>query len=290
MQLAQRRPSIVVITSLVSRGAVGGRGVVFALERLGFPVWFVPTVTLPWHPGHGPATRIVPPPRDFAATLDDLAGAPWLDDIGAVMTGYLGGADQAEAIDCFVTIARERNPELLYLCDPIAGDKGDLYVPQATAAAIGDMLLPAADIATPNMFELGWFTGREIATTEDAVAAARVLGPERVLVTSMPGFLRNTIGNLLVSRRGAVQAEHTAIAGAPHGPGDLLAALFLARILDGRDEEAALGRAAASTFELVARTVKRGDDELAIAAEQIALEKPMAMVTMRRVAEKRSDA
>lgn len=289
MLLAQRKPSVVVITSLVARGAVGGRGTVFALERFGFPVWFVPTITLPWHPGHGPATRIVPPTNEFAAMLDDLANAPWLDDVGAVISGYLGDAEQAEAVACFVAIARERNPELIYLCDPIAGDKGALYVPEPTAVAIREKLLPIANIATPNIFELSWFADREINTVDEAVHAARELPPERVIVSSTPAFLRSSIGNLLVSPNGALLAEHTAIAGGPHGPGDLLAALFLARLLDGRDEEAALARAAAATFELVARTVKRGENELAIAAEQIALEKPMAMVTMRRIAEKPQD-
>jgi len=283
MLTTARKPAIVVINSLVARGAVGGRGAVFALQRLGFPVWFVPTIVLPWHPGHGKATRTVLPTADFAAMLDDLASSPFLDEVGAVISGYLGDAEQAEAVDCFVAIARERNPKLLYLCDPIAGDKGALYVPETVATAIGEKLLPAADIATPNLFELGWFAGRPVDSISDALAAARALGPKRVLVTSLPGFLRNSIGNLLVTASDAIMAENTAISGGPHGPGDLLAALFLARLMSGRDDEGALSQAAAATYELIARTVKRGEDELAIAGEQIALEKPMAMVTVRRL-------
>jgi pyridoxine kinase len=54
------KPAVIVVNSLVARGGVGGRASVFALERLGFPVWLVPTVLLSWHPGQGPATRIVP--------------------------------------------------------------------------------------------------------------------------------------------------------------------------------------------------------------------------------------
>jgi pyridoxine kinase len=50
------KDTVVVLNSLVARGAVGGRTCVFALERMGFPVVFVPTVILPWHPGHGPAS------------------------------------------------------------------------------------------------------------------------------------------------------------------------------------------------------------------------------------------
>jgi pyridoxine kinase len=52
--------AVIVISSHVVRGSVGNRAAVFALETLGHPVWAVPTVILPWHPGHGPAKRIVP--------------------------------------------------------------------------------------------------------------------------------------------------------------------------------------------------------------------------------------
>eukprot|EP01037_Dinobryon_pediforme_P024174 gene24174-25886_t len=70
----RQKPAVIVVSSLVSRGSVGGRGAVFALERLGHRVWFVPTVWLPWHPGHGRATRIVTPAADFAGVIDDLIG------------------------------------------------------------------------------------------------------------------------------------------------------------------------------------------------------------------------
>ena len=45
------------------------------------------------------------------------------------------------------------------LVDPVLGDAGRLYVAQETAEAIRDRLIPLADIATPNLFELGWLTG-----------------------------------------------------------------------------------------------------------------------------------
>ena len=49
-------PDVVIsISSHVARGCVGNRAMVFALERLGFETWAVPTVLLPHHPGHGPA-------------------------------------------------------------------------------------------------------------------------------------------------------------------------------------------------------------------------------------------
>ena len=92
---APLRPAVVVISSHVARGSVGNRAIVFALESLGFPVWSVPTVTLPWHPGHGPAPRIVPSASDFSEFMEALSSSKHLGEVGAVVTGYLGAAEQA---------------------------------------------------------------------------------------------------------------------------------------------------------------------------------------------------
>ena len=90
--------AVIVISSHVVRGSVGNRAAVFALETLGHPVWAVPTVILPWHPGHGPAKRIVPEPQQFDDLIADLERAPWLGEVSGVITGYLGNAAQAASV------------------------------------------------------------------------------------------------------------------------------------------------------------------------------------------------
>lgn len=281
---------LLVITSQVVRGGISGRGIVFTLERLGHPVWFLPTILLPWHPGHGKGTRIVPPNGDFTSLVDDLARSPFLQEVGGIITGYLGDAAQATAIAGLVERVKALTPTAPYLCDPVMGDHasasgGGLYVPERTAEAIRDKLVPLADIVTPNSFELSWLTGRDVESETDALNAARILGTERVLVTSSPAMRRNAISNLLVTPRRAIAAEHAAIENPPKGTGDLMAGLFLSRLLDGLDDEVALVRAAGSTFEMVARSVKKGADELLFAEEQQSLGRPMALVSSRRVME-----
>ncbi|WP_420412884.1 pyridoxal kinase [Roseibium sp.] len=283
---------ILVITSQVVRGGISGRGLTFALERIGHDVWFLPTILLPWHPGHGMATRIVPPTADFDAIAEDLAASGKLGQLGGIITGYLGAPEQANAIAKLVKAVKAANPETPYLCDPVLGDHtsasgGGLYVPKATAQAIRDDLVPLADIVTPNSFELGWLTGREVTSELEALSAARSLGNERVLVTSSPALRRNAIANLLVGPKGAVAAEHAAIPNPPHGTGDLIAGLFLAGHLAGLDDEEALKRASASVFELVARSVKKGADELLFAEEQQSVVQALALVNTRRVMEAR---
>jgi len=278
------RPAVICVSSHVARGTVGNRAAVFALESLGFPVWSVPTVTLPWHPGHGPATRIVPPAGDFAALMDDLAGSPWLGEVGAVLTGYFGDGDQVEPTARLVEAVKRANPGATYICDPVLGDRGRMYQSQATVDAIRDRLIPLADIATPNRFELEFLTGLEFTDNSHLIEAAATLGPEAVVVTSAFPMLRGGIGNLLVRDFQAILAEHRVVENAPHGLGDLTAAVFLARTLSGAKGEKALQSATATVFEILARTTKRGADELTLETDTDSLKHPMAMVHMRRLA------
>lgn len=276
--------AVIVISSHVVRGAVGNRAAVFALEALGLQVWAMPTVVLPWHPGHGRATRIVPPADEFSALLADLSAAPWLGEVGAVLSGYLGGPEQAQAVARLVGAVRARNPRARYLCDPVIGDAGGLYVPEATALAIRDLLLPLADIATPNRFELEWLAQEALADNVAVTRAAQRPGPRAMLVTSAYATTPGFIGNLLVTAHETVLAQHRAIPDAPRGTGDLVAALFLGRLLQGQSEAGALRAATAAVFEVVARAVKRGADELMLETDARSLVHPMAMVQTHRLA------
>ncbi|WP_420407753.1 pyridoxal kinase PdxY [Hoeflea sp.] len=277
------RPAVIVISSHVVRGSVGNRAAVFALETLGFPVWALPTVVLPWHPGHSRATRIVPGPEEFSALIDDLCGASWLGEVGAVLSGYLGNAAQAKDVARLVGAVRAANSDALYMCDPVIGDLAGLYVPPDLAQAMLDHLVAIADIATPNVHELAWLSGAELPDPGSVVAAAETLGPSRVLVTSAPAMMAGSTGNLLVSGGQARMAEHRLIPDAPNGLGDLMSATLLARLLEGQPEEKALQMATGTVFEILARTARRGADELTLETDAQSLRTPMAMVNMRRV-------
>lgn len=275
--------SVIVISSHVVRGSIGNRAAVFALETLGHPVWAVPTVILPWHPGHGQASRIVPEPEQFATLLADIERAPWLGEVGAILTGYMGHPEQVKAVAQLVKAVKKRNPQAIYLCDPVIGDEKGLYVPEATATGIRDLLLPLADIATPNRFELGWLAGVELEDNNGLMEAALDLGPATMLVTSAFAMMNGSTGNILVTPTLAMMAEHRRVDGPTNGLGDLSAALFLARSLEGFDDEKVLQSTTAAVFEIMARAAKRGADELMLEADAASLSTPMAMVQMRRL-------
>lgn len=275
-------PAVIVVNSLVARGGVGGRASVFALERLGFPVWSVPTIVLPWHPGHGRATRIVPPGPEFQQFLADLAGAGWLGDVGAILTGYLGEVAQVEGIVGLIQALKARKPNALFLCDPVIGDGGRLFQSEAMAITIRDRLVPLADIVRLNSFELGWLTGAAANDNPGLISAARRLGRPEVVVTSAfagPGDL----GNLVVAGDQVHLASHHAIPSVPNGTGDVLAALYLAHRLSERPAEEALLRSVSATLRMAERANNLGADELPLAPGQDDLLAPVRGVTMTRI-------
>ena len=262
---------------------MGNRAAVFALETLGYPVWAVPTVILPWHPGHGRATRIVPEPEQFAALMKDLEQAPWLGEVAGVLSGYLGDAEQAHAVASLVRAVRAKNPRATYICDPVVGDAGGLYVAEPLARALRDVLMPIADIATPNRYELEWMAGAKLDDMRSVIAAANEAEPATMLVTSAPAMIAGGIGNLLLTPSAALLAEHRIIERPPNGLGDLTAAVFLARLLDGQPAAKALQSTTAAVYQILARTAKRGGDELQLETDAQSLSHPMAMVQLRHL-------
>ena len=278
------KPAVIVISSHVARGSVGNRAAVFALEVLGHNVWAVPTVTLPWHPGHGKATRIVAPAEEFSALLEDLGNAQWLAEVGGVLSGYLGDPQQATAIANLVETIKAKNPDVVYACDPVIGDSNGLYVSDETAAAIRDILVPIADLITPNRFELAWLCQHSSFTSNDEIlAAAKKLGRPLTLVTSAISMMRNSTGNVFLSGKGALLAEHTMIENPPNGLGDLTSALFLARMLEKLPMDKALQKVTSSVFEILSRAHRRNADELMLETDSGSLVRPMAMVQMRNL-------
>ena len=292
-QFTSKKPAIIVISSHVVRGTVGNRAAALALEVLGFSVWVVPTVTLPWHPGHGPASRIVAPSVEFSQLLDDLCEAPWLNEVGAVLSGYLGGAEQVGPVAKLVDCVKSKNPDALYTLDPVLGDApengdGRLYVPEEQAIAIRKDLLPRADLVTPNPFELGWLANCDTPRTMESIkTAAESLNIGMVLATSCPAMMRDHIANMLVMQSGPTHmAEHRLMDGPPNGLGDLASALMLGNFLAGGDAVKALSKTSAALCETMMVAARAQSNELMLEACIGSLVNPRMPVDVRTLAKR----
>jgi pyridoxine kinase len=254
--------TVVAISSFVMRGAVGLRAAQFALERRGDTVWPVPTVLMPWHPGLGRSTRTVP--ADLPAQLAELSTRA--AEVDAVLTGYFATAETVAAAARLIDAVRAARSDAIVLVDPVIGDERGRYVPDPVAEAIASLLVPRADILTPNAHELADLSGGSDA------AAARRLGPPAVVVTSAVAE-GGRIAALLVDDEGEALAEHDAVRDAPRGTGDLFAAVLLSARLSGRELAGAVREAAAATLAVVRAS---GPETLALAAAQDLIAAPPA--------------
>lgn len=82
---------------------------------------------------------------------------------------------------------RTENPNLIYLCDPVMGDNGKMYVPEELLPIFRSEIIPLANIITPNQFELELLVERPITSVDDAISAMNTLhdlGINTVVVSS----------------------------------------------------------------------------------------------------------
>jgi pyridoxine kinase len=257
---------VLAISSHVVRGHVGLDATVPGLQALGHEVWSLPTVTFASRPGLGRMARLDPAAADLAALLAALEADGCWAGLDAVLTGYFPSANTVEVAADAVARIKSTSARVRVLVDPVLGDAGKLYVAPDTAAAIRDRLLPLADIATPNLFELGWLSGGA-ADRAGILAAARRLGPATVVVTSA----LETVGGvttLLVTPVDAVEHCERGLANIPNGAGDLFAGLLLGHLLNKPSLEAALSASLADLDTVLAASAGKPVLDLAALPER----------------------
>jgi pyridoxine kinase len=266
--------TILSIQSSVAYGHVGNSAVTFPLMRMGVEVWPVITVHFSNHTGYeswrGPllsATDL----RDVVRGIDERGV---LGEVDAVLSGYQGREDIGAMILDAVALVKQRNRAAIYCCDPVLGDEDrGSYVRPGIAEFMRQHVVPAAQIITPNQFELTALTGLPVVTMEDvlqAADAARSLGPEVVLITSVVrrDGPPDTMDMVAVDGDGAWLVSTPRLPRSFTGSGDVTAATFLVAMLRMWDLAAALAHTAAVVYGLLAVTTSLGRAELALIAAQ----------------------
>jgi pyridoxine kinase len=265
---------VLAISSQVVRGHIGLAAVVPALQRLGHDVWPLPTIVLSNHPGHVHASGVRLDPAALDKMIDALDANGWLGEVDAVLSGYLPTPEHVHGVARLVRRLKSRAPTY-FLCDPVLGDhpKG-IYLDPHAATALRNDLLPLADIATPNQFELGWLTGQPTATVNDCAHAASSLACADVVVTSAARQAGHLL-NLHVGPHGVAACSVAAVDEAPHGTGDLFAGLVLGHQLAGVPATAAMARAARGVALTLAASAGRDELVLVPLLDEIAAAPPL---------------
>jgi pyridoxine kinase len=271
--------TVLTIQSQVAGARVGNSVAAFAFERLGVRALCLPTTLLGRRPDRGSAGGGPVSASQLSSMLDALEADGALARVDLVLSGYLGEAAHAELVRDAVRRVKSANPSATYVCDPVLGDtESGQYVRGDIADAISQALVPAADLITPNIWELGRLTGVPVHNAASAVRVARSLCRAAV-VTSIPS--PHGIGALYCDAHDAWVVETPRAPGAAKGAGDLFTALFLAHRLGGRAAPEALERAAGATYDVIARDA----DDLAVIESQDNLGDPDTQPKAKRLSE-----
>ena len=279
---------ILSIQSSVAYGHAGNSSAVFPLQRLGHEVWAVNTVHFSNHTGYGAWRGPLLAPSDVAEVITGIEERGVLPQCDAVLSGYQGAEEVGEVVLDAVARVKAANPAAVYCCDPVMGDVGrGFFVRPGIPEFMRDRVIPAADLANPNQFELEFLTGRQVGSTADLLDAAdalRDLGPRTVLVTSVEtgDAGEDAISMVAVSDDGAWSVTTPRLPLSVNGAGDATAALFLAHTTtDG--PEVALGRTAASVFAVMELTHAGGHREIQLVAAQQQIADPPARFPVTRL-------
>lgn len=272
--------SIMSLQSSVAFGHVGNSAAVFPMQRMGVEVLPVYTVLFSNSTAYGSWKGPVIGPDDLRAVIQGVDELDQLAHVDAILSGYQGGQETGQVIVDTVRLAKERNPQALYACDPVMGShETGCFVAPGIPEFIRDHCIPVADIITPNHFELGFLTGMPTHTLAETLAAADALlerGPQVVVVTGVQheDNPEDQLAMLAVTREGAWQVFTPRIDRVFNGAGDVTAATFLVHFLRTRDAGAAVGETAAIMHALLTVSAEATSEELALIEAQDVLVDP----------------
>jgi pyridoxine kinase len=271
--------NILSLQSHVVYGHVGNSAAVFALQRLGAEVWPIHTVQLSNHKGYPTARGQAVDAALIRDLVQGLAERNGLVRCDGVLSGYFGSVKVGCAIVEAVAQIKHANPNAVYCCDPVIGDHGAPYVTPEVADFMRSRAVPAADIVTPNHFELDFLTATSTRTLPDVLTAAeglRALGPRVVLVTSVENddTPDGSIDLIACDAGGRHRLRTPRLPITPYGAGDATAAIFLLHYLRTGSIAEALSQAASAIFGVLKRTVAANAQEMLLVEAQDELANP----------------
>lgn len=242
---------------------------VFPLNVLGFEVHSINSVEFSNHTGYGKWKGQVLNAEELAELMSGLQIND-LDNVSHLLTGYVGSASFLEQVYETVKQLKKKNPELVYVCDPVMGDNGQMYVPEELLEIYRDKLIPLADVITPNQFEVELLTGKTITSESDAIECMEMLHKMGVKVVVISSSVLGPSGCLTAfgssQRSDSMEVWKLDIPRIPHlftGTGDLFSALLLAWLhISHGDLSLAMVNSLGSLQEVLHRTSAYADSQV----------------------------
>jgi pyridoxine kinase len=266
--------NLLCIQSHVAYGHVGNAAAVFPLQRLGVEAWAIHTVQFSNHTGYGAWKGRVFDAAMIREVVAGIAERGVLASCDGVLSGYMGGADIGEAILDTVGQVRGVNRNARYCCDPVIGDVGrGVFVRPGIPEFMRDRAVPAADVITPNQFELEFLTGRTTSALHDAIAAVdhlHVVGPKAIMVTSLhtEETPDDAVDVFASGPDGRFRLRTPKLPISVNGAGDAIAALFFVHFLRTGSAAEAMSKAVSSVYGVLKHTAEAGSREIMLVEAQ----------------------
>lgn len=259
---------VLSVQSHVVHGYVGNRAAVFPLQLLGFEVDVINSVQFSCHTGYPSLRGQRLQGEDLEALVQGLAENKVLDHTH-LLTGYIGTPSFLREV---VRLRGMLPQDCCYICDPVLGDNGVLYVPRDLVDVYREEVLPVVTVLTPNQFEAELLTQRKIGNLLEAAAACDALhahGIRTVVLTTLDTPDATCGGEAVAMLLSEVSRlkwllQLPFITGGPFtGTGDLTAAMILAWTqLHPHEAPEALERVGAVLQAVLKRTTSVNSEQM----------------------------
>lgn len=265
-----RAKMVISIQSQVVHGHVGNSAAVFPMLAVGMEVAPIPTVLFSNTPNYPTLRGHALPPDLFADLLLGASERGLPERADFIVTGYIGSVEVALQTADFIEKAKSVNPGVIYLCDPVMGDSGPgLYVPEAIAKIFRERLLPMADLATPNQFEVEYLSGQKTTSFAQLQAAAgqlKMAAGARLVATGclLDDTPEGQLESVIFSPDGASRHLAPMLPVATSGTGDLFAGLLTAGLGHGKTLDQAVEFAQTLTGLALKRAAALGTREVVL--------------------------
>ncbi|XP_017465856.1 PREDICTED: pyridoxal kinase [Rhagoletis zephyria] len=253
---------VLSIQSHVVHGYVGNKSATFPLQVLGFEVDAINSVQLSNHTGYKSIKGQVLQEKEIAELFEGLEANDLLQCYTHLLTGYTGNASFLRRISNIVMKLRRINSNIIYVCDPVMGDNGKMYVPEELLPIYREEIVPLADIITPNQYEVELLTEKKISNENDVWSAVQWFhdrGIDTVVISSSELGKENELRAFLSKKNGSryiinIPRQGNGISFT--GTGDLFASLFLAHSYGTKDLGSAFEKTIASLQAVIKRTIE----------------------------------